>query len=91
MANLLVPDLVAGNFPATGRVAAAGAAQLVNGSTSGTGGASGANVINVFNALTLGAETERGAVPTVRPAFTSIIVVPVSASALPLARRSNLA
>jgi Protein kinase domain len=30
VANLLVPDLIAGNFPATGRVPAAGAGQLVN-------------------------------------------------------------
>jgi hypothetical protein len=56
MANLLVPDLVAGNFPATGRVAAAGAEQMVDTGTSATTAASITNTINVFDALLLGAD-----------------------------------
>ena len=51
VANLLVPDLIAGNFPATGRVAAAGAAQLVNSSSSGS---VNAGPLNVFDVLAVG-------------------------------------
>jgi hypothetical protein len=52
--NLLVPDLIAGNFPATGRVAPISAENLVySGSTGGNSG--GATVMNVFTAETLAA------------------------------------
>jgi hypothetical protein len=51
VANLLVPDLIAGNFPATGRVAEAGAAQLVNSSSSGS---VNAGPLNVFDVLAVG-------------------------------------
>jgi hypothetical protein len=50
VADLLVPDLVAGNFPATGRVAA-GAAQLVN--SNGSGSVNG-SPLNVFDVLAVG-------------------------------------
>ena len=50
--NLLVPDLIIGNFPATGQVAPISAEDLVySGSTGGNSG--GANVMNVFTALTM--------------------------------------
>ncbi len=53
MANLLVPDLVAGSFPATGQVPPASAAALVDSATM-AGNANGpANVMNVFDALTV--------------------------------------
>jgi hypothetical protein len=52
VANSLVSDMIAGNFPATGRVAAVGAAQLVNSSASGSGNTSPLNAFNVFVVLT---------------------------------------
>jgi len=54
VANLLVPDLIAGNFPATGQVAAASAAQLVNSSGNGSVNVSSLDAFNVFDALTAG-------------------------------------
>jgi subtilase family serine protease len=54
VANLLVADLIAGNFPATGRVAAASAAQLVNSGGSESGNDSPLNAFNVFDVLTTG-------------------------------------
>jgi len=51
VANLLVPDLIAGNFPSTGQVAAASPAAFVN-SEATAGNANGpANVMNVLDAL----------------------------------------
>ncbi len=67
-ANLLVPDLVAGNFPATGRVAAAGAAQLVDASSGGTGDPSITQAMNVFDALLPGAAPVSAAAPGPRSA-----------------------
>jgi Ca2+-binding RTX toxin-like protein len=51
VANLLVSDLIAGNFPATGQVAAAGGAQLVNSGASESGNANTLDAFNVFDAL----------------------------------------
>ena len=53
VANLLVPDLVADNFPATDRVAA-GAAHLVSWSTSGATAGRLTNAITVFDAVMMG-------------------------------------
>jgi hypothetical protein len=61
VANLLVPDLVAGNFPATGQVPPASAAALVNSGTSGANADGKANVMNVFSALTMTGATDSSA------------------------------
>ena len=50
VANLLVPDLVAGNFPSSGQVAPISAAGLVYSGTNGPNSSSPANVMNVFTA-----------------------------------------
>ena len=52
VANLLVPDLVAGNFPSSGQVSPISAADLVYSGTSGNSDGQ-ANVTNVFAALTV--------------------------------------
>jgi len=55
VANLLVPDLIAGNFPATGLVPPASAAAFVNSGTSAgnaNGAASALTTFNVFAAMT---------------------------------------
>jgi len=52
VANLLVPDLVAGTFPATGQVPPASAAALVNAGTQGSNAIGLGSVMNVFTALT---------------------------------------
>jgi len=57
VANLLVPDLVAGNFPATGQVPPASAAALVNSATTGSN-ASVLAVMNVFTAVTMTGSTD---------------------------------
>jgi hypothetical protein len=49
VANLLVPDLVAGNSPSTGQVPAASAAALVNSANTGANTGGAANVMNAFN------------------------------------------
>jgi hypothetical protein len=51
VANLLVPDLVAGNFPATGRVAAISSTLNANPGFSGGGGSG--SPMNVFDAMAL--------------------------------------
>ena len=56
VADHLVPDLVAGNFPSTGQVPPASTVALVNAGTTGlnsSGPASVMNVFNVFTALTM--------------------------------------
>jgi FG-GAP-like repeat/PKD domain/FG-GAP repeat len=50
VANLLVPDLVAGNFPSSGQVSPISAADLIYSGTSGDSDGQ-ANVMNVFAAL----------------------------------------
>ena len=51
VANLLVPDLVVGNFPSSGQVSPISAADLIYSGTSGNSDGQ-ANVMNVFTALT---------------------------------------
>jgi hypothetical protein len=72
-ANLLVPDLVAGNFPATGQVAPAGyplgAAALVNSATAGGSSSGPANVMNVFAALTITASSDSSSPKNEAPAM----------------------
>ncbi len=58
VANLLVPDLIAGSFPATGLVPPASAAALVNLGTTGGNTSGTANVMNVFSALTVVGSTD---------------------------------
>jgi hypothetical protein len=54
IANLLVPDLIAGNFPASGQVAPISAAGLVYTAPSGDSAGGAAQALNVFSALTMG-------------------------------------
>jgi hypothetical protein len=54
VANLVVPDMIAGNFPATGQVAPASAAALVDSLPAGGSSGSTASVMNVFDALPMG-------------------------------------
>ncbi|MGA2255010.1 MAG: Ig-like domain repeat protein [Thermoguttaceae bacterium] len=58
VANLLVPDLIAGNFPTTGQVPPASATALVNSGTTGGNAGGTANVMNVFTALTMSGPAE---------------------------------
>ncbi len=61
VANLLVPDLVAGNFPAMGQVPPVGPAQLVNtgaGEALPNGPANAVQRFRVFSALTMGGPTD---------------------------------
>jgi hypothetical protein len=53
VANLLVPDLVAGNFPATGRVAAISSTLNANPGFGGAGGGGSGSPMNVFDAMAL--------------------------------------
>ena len=53
VANLLVPDLVTGNFPATGQVAPASAAALVYSGISGGTTINGSGQTMIFTALTV--------------------------------------
>ncbi|HEY2251891.1 MAG TPA: S53 family peptidase, partial [Planctomycetaceae bacterium] len=55
VANLLIPDLIAGNFPASGQVAPISAADLVYTPTGGGSSNGGAQVLNVFAAVTVSA------------------------------------
>ena len=52
VANLLVPDLIAGNFPASGKVAPISASLNANAGYSGNGSNGTTNAMNVFAALT---------------------------------------
>ncbi len=58
VANLLVPDLVAGNSPSTGQVPPASAAALVNSGATGGNTSGPANVMNVFTAVTMTGSTD---------------------------------
>ena len=51
--NLLVPDLVAGNYPSSGQVAPISATLNANAGYSGGSGGGAANVMNVFDAITV--------------------------------------
>jgi hypothetical protein len=53
VANLLVPDMVAGNFPATGRVAAISSTLNANPGFSGSGGGGSGSPMNVFDVMAL--------------------------------------
>jgi hypothetical protein len=53
VANLLVSDMVAGNFPATGRVAAISSTLNANPGFSGSGGGGSGSPMNVFNVVAL--------------------------------------
>jgi hypothetical protein len=62
VANLLVPDLIAGNFPSTGLVAPISPDALVDSEPAGSGGNGGENVMtefNVFTALTGAGNSDR--------------------------------
>ena len=68
-ANLLVPDLVAGNFPATGQVPPASQVALVNTASTGPNASGPANVMNVFAALTITASTDSSSPKNEAPAM----------------------
>ncbi|MGA2255638.1 MAG: S53 family peptidase, partial [Thermoguttaceae bacterium] len=71
VANLLVPDLIAGNFPATGLVPPASASALVNSGTTGANAIGSGNVMNVFDALTMTGSTESSSPKDVLAQVTS--------------------
>ncbi len=68
VANLLVPDLVAGNFPATGQVPPASAAAFVHWATTGGNAGGPANMMNVFDALTMTASSDTSSATDDAPA-----------------------
>jgi hypothetical protein len=58
IANQLVPDMVAGNYPATGQVAPIASNLNVNPGYTGSGSGGTTNVINVFSALVATGDTQ---------------------------------
>ena len=81
VANLLVPDLVAGNFPSTGQVPPASAAAFVNSGTTGGNASGPANVMNVFTALTVTGSADSSPPMDEAPACQwSVVSCPLSAA-----------